>query len=154
MLDAIKSALWQSALVDSNSNMFNHLSLLKVYPFAREIKYSNRSVWMCNSLDITNVLQKNSSVSDFWHLRAHTPPDNTKVLFPCQPCHHLLLMTSSTLAPPLKLHGWKPNSTSFISDFHSFFSVPLFYSSASVLFVLCANLTHTIVVSPARPVGK
>lgn len=57
--------------------------------------------------------------------------------------------------PPPQLHGWKPGFTSFISDFHSFFfSVPLFYSSAVLLSVLCVDLTHTIVVSPARPVGK
>lgn len=102
---------------------------------------------MCYSCDISKVLQINCSASGFWHL----------LPFPRMlPRHHFLeahaitcfWWLSSTLLPP-ELHGWKPNSTSFISDFHSFFlslcSTPLLsFSLCCVLISPTPLLCHQL----------
>lgn len=78
---------------------------------------------------------------------------------------HLLSMSCDLIAAargPAHLHPPPQTSLlekkfppSFISDFHSFFCPPCSAPpSAFVLCPLCVNLTRTIVVSPARPVGK
>lgn len=61
---------------------------------------------------------------------------------------------SSTLLP-LELHGWKPNSISFISDFHSFFlslcSTPLLsFSLCCVLISPTPLLCHQLAPSVSK----
>lgn len=112
--------------------------------------------WYCDSAG--KVLQINCSAS-FFFLLVFLGGICYQSLWCCQGAISSRPVPSPAFgdwAPPFLLPpGWKPGFTSFISDFHSFFfSVPLFYSSAVLLSVLCVDLTHTIVVSPARPVGK
>lgn len=94
-----------------------------------------------NVLFLRKVLQINCSASGFWHL----------LPFPLMlPRHHFLeahaitcfWWLSSTLLPP-ELHGWKPNSTSFISDFHSFFFLSLCSTPLLSFSLCCVSISPT-----------